>query len=630
MSSPSITPYGEWRSPITADLIVAGGVSLGGLKAAGQNLYWLEGRPQQKGRTVLIQRQPDGRQQDLTPPPFNVRSRVHEYGGGAYEVTPQQVFFSNFADNRIYTLWPTPEPLTQDSSQRFSDFCWDAQGDRLIAVCEEHDPSGQEPRNFLAAIDLKNGAVTPLVQGSDFYSSPRLSPNGRQLVWMSWQHPHLPWQQTQLWLADLEATGELTHQRCIAGGQGPEALNEPRWSPAGDLYFVGEHQGWWNLFVHRDGQRQLVYPLPAEFTAPHWVFGLSSYVFVGEDIFCTYNQDGCWYLAQLDPTTSSLRTLELAYTNFSDLTSEGNHLYCLAGSTYQSTLVLAIGCQTLTTTVLKESNSVPVDQAYFSSPQALTFPTAGGLEAHGWYYPPHNPDYQAPCGSLPPLLVKSHGGPTAQASNALNLKIQYWTSRGFGYLDVNYGGSTGYGRAYRQRLAGQWGVVDVEDCLAGAQYLVDQGLVNPFNLAITGGSAGGYTTLAALTFHKLFKAGASHYGVGDLAALATDTHKFECHYLDWLIGPYPLAQELYQRRSPLFHAHQLNCPVIFFQGLQDKVVPPHQAEAMAAALKNKGIPVAYVVFPEEGHGFRQAANIKRALEEEFYFYAQVFNFKPAS
>jgi dipeptidyl aminopeptidase/acylaminoacyl peptidase len=370
--------------------------------------------------------------------------------------------------------------------------------------------------------------------------------------------------------------------------------------------------------------------MAAEFAYPHWVFGLSTYSFADANtIVCTYSQDGYWHLARLCLLEQTLTTIETDNSNFSSLACHGQTLVCIASSPTEAARVMAYDLKSQAWEILKRSSDVTLDPGYLSIPQAISFPTPDHQIAHAWYYPPQNQDYQGPAGERPPLLVKSHGGPTAQASNALNLRVQYWTSRGFAYVDVNYGGSTGYGRAYRQRLEGQWGCVDVADCVAAAEYLVTQGWVDGDKLAISGGSAGGYTTLAALTFHDTFKAGASYYGVSDLEALAKDTHKFEARYLDRLVGPYPEELDRYRQRSPIYALERLHCPVIFFQGLEDKVVPPSQTEVMVAALREKGIPVAYVPFAEEQHGFRIATNIKRALEGEFYFYSRIFGFTPA-
>lgn len=632
MTSPNIAPFGSWKSPITADAILAGSIGLGAVAIDGNDLYWSESRPAEKGRNVLVKRDRNGTTVDLTPATFNVRTRVHEYGGGSFLIEKATTYFVNFIDQRIYTqsLNSDPKVLTPEGQKRYADFVLDSSRNRLITVCEDHGSESQEPDNFLASIDLETGEIKPLVSGNDFYSSPRLSPNQSQLSWITWEHPNLPWDSTQLWLAEINSTGELENIRCIAGQSQIESISEPKWSPDGMLYFSSDRDNWWNLYRYHQEKIESIYPMDAEFSYPHWVFGLSTYTFVNaEKIICTYTQNGRWYLAEIDLKNQELIPIETPFTNITSLISNGKIALFIGSSPTTSSAVISLDLETKDWTILKQSSELNLDARYLSVPEVLTFPTENGLTAHAWYYPPQNPDYQAPETDLPPLVVKSHGGPTAAAGNSLSLKIQYWTSRGFAYLDVNYGGSTGYGRAYRQRLDYQWGIVDVDDCVNGAKFLVQEGKADPNKLAISGGSAGGYTTLAALTFRQTFKAGASHYGVSDLEALATDTHKFEARYLDRLIGPYPEDQATYKTRSPINFTDQLACPVVFFQGLEDKVVPPNQAEMMVEALKQKGLPVAYVPFAEEQHGFRIAANIKRALEGELYFYSQIFGFSLA-
>lgn len=632
MTSPNIAPFGSWKSPITADAILAGSISLGAVAIDGNDLYWSESRPAEKGRNVLVKRDRNGTTVDLTPATFNVRTRVHEYGGGSFLIEKGAIYFVNFIDQRIYTQFLNSDPkvLTPESQKRYADFIVDSSRNRLITVCEDHGNDSQEPDNFLASIDLETGEIKTLVSGNDFYSSPRLSPNQSQLSWITWEHPNLPWDSTQLWLAEINSTGELENICCIAGQSQIESISEPKWSPDGILYFSSDRDNWWNLYRYHQEKIESIYPMDAEFSYPHWVFGLSTYTFVNaEKIICTYTQNGRWYLAEIDLKNQELIPIETPFSNITSLISNGEIALFIGSSPTAASAVISLDLETKDWTILKQSSELNLDARYLSVPEALTFPTENGLMAHAWYYPPQNPDYQAPETDLPPLLVKSHGGPTAAAGNSLSLKIQYWTSRGFAYLDVNYGGSTGYGRAYRQRLDHQWGIVDVDDCVNGAKFLVQEGKADPNKLAISGGSAGGYTTLAALTFRQTFKAGASHYGVSDLEALATDTHKFEARYLDRLIGPYPEDQATYKTRSPINYTDQLACPVIFFQGLEDKVVPPNQAEMMVEALKQKGLPVAYVPFAEEQHGFRIAANIKRALEGELYFYSQIFGFSLA-
>ena len=650
-----IASYGSWRSPITAELIVKGSIGLGQIEVEGDNIYWTEGRPAEGGRSAIVHRDPTGIITDLIPAPFNARSRVHEYGGGSLAVDQGVVYFVNFADQRIYSVatksianseidseTKTPVPLTPAGNYRYADLVIDRPRQRLMAVREDHSLEG-EPINTLVAIDLTNGSHQQiLASGQDFYSSPALSPDGKHLAWLTWQHPDLPWYNTQLWVAAFDEAGNLAQPQLVAGGK-DESIFQPEWGADGSLYFVSDRSNWWNLYCWQQGEITPICEMAAEFGLPQWVFAMKTYGFTTpavteqvqnmvtersrrEEIICTYGQQGIWYLGKINLQTKELTTLEIPYTDISGLRVADGKAIFLGGSATAPTALVVMDLQTQELEVVRISSQVTIEPSYFSVPEAIAFPTEQGLTAYGFYYPPCNPDYLAPEGEKPPLIVKSHGGPTAATSSSFSLRIQFWTSRGFAVLDVNYGGSTGYGREYRLRLDGQWGIVDVDDCTNGAKYLVNLGLANPQKLAIAGGSAGGFTTLAALTFRDTFQAGASYYGVSDLEALARDTHKFEARYLDRLIGTYPDQQEIYIERSPINFTAQLNCPVIFFQGLEDKVVPPNQAEMMVSALQQKGLPVAYVAYPGEQHGFRQAENIQRTLEGELYFYSRVFGF----
>jgi dipeptidyl aminopeptidase/acylaminoacyl peptidase len=619
--------YGSWQSPITADLIVGGVVGLGTPIVDGENIYWLESRPTEGGRSVLVHH---GQENDAIPAEFNVRTRVHEYGGGAYCVHKKTIYFVNFADQRLYRILPGEEPkaLTSENSVfRYADFVVDEARQRLICVREEHRDS--EVINCLVALSLEQENIGEvLTSGYDFYASPRLNSEGTYLTWISWNHPNMPWDGTELWVAPVKKDGALGRPLQVAGGE-EESIFQPEWSPDGTLHFVSDSTGWWNLYRLNAGAVEALYPLEAEFGLPHWVFGMATYHFTPSGkILCTYTQNGTWHLAKLDPSTGTFADLPLPYTEISapGILTENIVILNVASPT-ESSAIIRLDLDSLEVIILRRSSDLDIDPGYLSVPQALVY-ASNGRTAHAFYYPPKNQDFSAPKG-LPPLLVKSHGGPTAATSSALNLKIQYWTSRGFAVLDVNYGGSTGYGRAYRKALNDRWGIVDVEDCSNGARYLAAAAQVDSQRLAINGGSAGGYTTLCALTFGRTFKAGASYYGVSDLEALATDTHKFESRYLDRLIGSYPERQDLYRERSPIHSAERLACPVIFFQGLEDKVVPPDQAERMVNILREKGLPVAYVPFEGEQHGFRRAENIKRALEAELYFYGRIFKFDPA-
>jgi dipeptidyl aminopeptidase/acylaminoacyl peptidase len=629
MPQPGVAPYGSWKSPITSDLIVSGTIGLEQVVLDRADVYWIEARPAEAGRNVIIRRTPDGRTADVTPPPFNARTRVHEYGGGAFTVQDGVAYFANYADQRLYAQQAgNPlRSLTPEGDLRYADAVVDRRG-RIFCVQEDHT-TGKEPRNTLVSIPLDGGPAQVLVSGSDFFSSPRLSRDGTKLAWLTWNHPNMPWDGTELWVAEVKADGALGRSEHVAGGVA-ESIFQPEWSPDGMLHFISDCTGWWNLYRLNHGTAEPLCPREAEFGRPQWVFGLSTYAFEPSGaILCTYTEKGISRLARLDPRTRALEPKETHYTEMAFLRVAGNHLVFVAGSPTEATAVVRLDLATRQVEVLRRSSDTAIDAGYLSVPQAIEFPTADGLTAHAFYYPPQNRDFTTPAGDLPPLIVRSHGGPTGATSASLRLEYQYWTSRGFALLDVNYGGSTGYGRAYRQRLAGRWGVVDVDDCAHGARYLVERGLADPKRLAIRGGSAGGYTTLCALTFRNDFRAGASYYGVSDLEALAQDTHKFESRYLDGLIGPYPQRRDLYRARSPIHFSERLSCPVILFQGLEDKVVPPSQAEVMVEALRQKGLPVAYIPFAGEQHGFRRAENIKRSLDAELYFYGRIFGFELA-
>jgi dipeptidyl aminopeptidase/acylaminoacyl peptidase len=622
--------HGTWASPITPELAAAGAVRVGGLRLDGEDLYWVEGRPSEQGRNVLVRRHADGRVEDLTPAGLNVRSRVHEYGGGAFTVRGGAVFFVNDADQRLYRQDPgaAPRPLTPEGGGRFADLEVDGGRQRLLCVREEHGGAG-EPVNTLVAVPLDGGEPVTLAAGADFYSSPRLDPTGARLAWLTWSHPRMPWQETELWLASLDAEGRPGPAEKVAGGAA-ESIFQPAWSPDGDLHFVSDRSGWWNLY--RAGDPRSLWPIDAELGQAHWVFGLSTYGWVSpRTIACAFQQAGTWRLALLEPAGAgggfTPRTVDLPLTELGYLQGGPGRALFVGGSPTSPAAIWGVSVapgSPPTPSRLHQPAAPAVEEAYLSRPQPVAFPTANGATAFGLHYPPHSPDHAGLPDERPPLIVISHGGPTSAATTGLNLAIQFWTSRGFAVLDVNYRGSTGYGRRYREALDGAWGIADVEDCGAGARYLVAHGLADGDRLAIRGGSAGGYTTLAALAFTGVFRAGASYYGVSDLEALARDTHKFECRYLDSLIGPYPKRRDLYLERSPIHHAGRLSCPVIFFQGLEDKVVPPDQAERMVEALRAKGLHVEYVPFSGEQHGFRRAETITRALQSELAFYRRVF------
>lgn len=632
---PRTVPYGSWKSPITSDLIVGGSVGLTQPLLDENDTYWIEMRPTEAGRNVIVRCGADGGLQDVIAGPFNARTRVHEYGGGDYVVHQGDVYFSNFSDQRLYRVragTTEPDAITPVANVRFADMAVDSKRGRLISVREDHSVAGSEAVNTLVSLAVEQSASAGdvLTSGYDFYSSPRVSPDGSKLAWICWNHPNMPWDGTELWVASITAAGSLKNEQRIAGGI-DESIFQPEWSPNGSLYFVSDRSGWWNLYRASDLLNvEPLTPMEAEFGMPQWGFGMSTYAFESEErIICAYIANGISRLATLDTVSRKLTKLDLPYSDLRYVRAARGKAVMRAASPIEPSSIVRIDLETMQSEVLRRSHNIEIDPGYFSVPKPIEFSTSNGLTAHGFFYAPVNRDYSAPEGELPPLLVESHGGPTAAATSAASLGIQYWTSRGIAVLDVNYGGSTGFGRAYRERLKSNWGIVDVDDCTNGARYLVEQGLVDGNRLMITGGSAGGYTTLCALTFRDTFNAGASHYGVSDAEALAKETHKFESRYLDGFMGKYPEQQQIYRERSPINFVDQLSCPVIFFQGLEDKVVPPNQAEMMVQALRAKGIPVAYIAFEGEQHGFRHAKNIKRALDGELYFYSRVFGFELA-
>jgi len=631
MSNQQIAPYGSWKSPITGDLIVSDSIRLGSIVLDGDDIYWSEGRPSEGGRNVIVRRSADGTITDITPASFNARTRVHEYGGGAFTVKDGTIYFTNFADQRLYRQVPgsEPEPITPALERRYADMIVDQQRKRLICVCEDHTKTEDEAVNTLVSIPLDNddhNSLQTLVSGNDFYATPRLSPDGSRLAWLTWNHPNMPWDDSELWVGELDTDGSIKQSERIAGGPGV-SIFQPQWSPDGVLYFISDQSGWWNIYCWRDKQVEALCEKAAEFGQPQWVFGQSTYAFVSpQRLICWYADKEGSHLANLDTTTRDLTPLQIPYTSMAEIRATASSVVFLGGSRSNPAAIVKLDLATGKIEELRRASSISLDPAYISPAQPIEFPTEHGQTAYAYYYAPRNPDFKADPSELPPLLVISHGGPTSAASSGLNLEIQFWTSRGIAVLDVNYGGSTGYGRAYRERLKGQWGVVDVDDCVNGAKYLVAGGLADSKRLAIRGGSAGGYTTLCALTFRDTFKAGASYFGVSDLQALVDDTHKFESRYLLGLVGPLPEQQDLYHQRSAIHFTDRLSCPIIFFQGLEDKIVPPNQAESMVEALRAKKLPVAYLAFEGEQHGFRRAENIKRSLEAELYFYSRIFKF----
>lgn len=632
-------PFGTWRSPITAELLAEAGISLGYVRANGDTIHWVEGRPLENGRYVIVQRTADGTIGDVTPPGYNARTMVHEYGGGMYLVAQDAIYFSNFTDQRLYRQarstegWGEPLPITPalptERGLRYADGHLTADDKQIICVHERHEADGTVINELV--ILPTDGATPPvtIAAGHDFYAAPRISPDGKKLAWLSWDHPLLPWDGTELWVADLAADGALTNARQVAGGNA-ESICQPEWSPEGTLTFVSDRTDWWNLYQERNGEVVAIAPLAAEFGRPHWTFGVPLYAYLPDGkIAAIYSQDGVDQLGIIDPASDVLRPIQLDYTSLETICVQGEDLWLIGGSPTRGATLFRLDPVGGKTEVVREGYTVDIAPTFFATPEPVTFPTENNQTAHAIYYPPTNPLFTAPTGEVPPLVTICHGGPTGATKAQLSLNVQYWTSRGFGVVDVNYGGSSGYGRAYRQRLQGTWGITDVMDCINAARYLIAQGRADGDRVAIRGGSAGGYTTLRALTWQNFFAAGASLYGIAELETFVHDTHKFESRYLDYLIGAYPEQKALYAERSPVNRADALETPMILLQGEEDKIVPPSQAEIMVEALAQKDIPYAYLLFPGEQHGFRQAQNIIRAYEAELYFYGTIFGFSPA-
>ncbi|MGJ7506655.1 S9 family peptidase [Variovorax sp. GT1P44] len=636
MSDPTAAPFGTWSSPITSELVASAAINLVDVLMDGNDVCWIEGRPQEAGRYVLVRHRDDGAKLDVTPSPFSARTRVHEYGGAAALVVDGIGYFSDFKDQRLYRVDGSggPAPLTppSDAALRYADGQIDRARQLWIGVREDHRSSGKEAVNAIVALDIHSeGAGEVLVQGNDFYASPRLSPDGSTLAWLAWDHPQMPWVGTELWVAAFNGTAVENPTR-IAGSPG-ESVFQPEWSPDGVLHFVSDRSGWWNLYrAEADGSAVNVCPMAAEFGRPQWNLGMSAYAFLAaKEAVCAYIEGGLGKLALLDLDSGALTPFDLPFTDFASVRAHGGKVVFRAGAPTLASAIVVLDPRSGQATVIRKSSALPDDPAihrHLSAPQPIEFPTQNGQTAFAHFYPPKNADHVAPAGELPPLLVRCHGGPTSSASTALDLRTQFWTSRGVAVVDVDYGGSTGYGRAYRERLHRTWGVVDVEDCAAAVRYLVEQGWVDARRTVITGSSAGGYTVLSALTasdpaVRAMFRAGGSHYGVSDPEALARDTHKFESRYLDWLIAPYTDAdghRETYRERSPFRNADRLSAPVAFFQGAEDRIVPPSQTELMVTALREKGITAQYLLFAAEQHGFRQSSNIRWALDAEFYFF----------
>jgi dipeptidyl aminopeptidase/acylaminoacyl peptidase len=624
MESKTVLPFGTWPSSLSAEKVASASPKINHIQSCNDLVTWVESRPNEGGRNVIIGRSKNGLIKDLIPAPYSHYSRVHEYGGMAYALSENSIYFVNASDQRIYQQQfgtTTPVAITE-SGPRFADLIIDSVNHRLIAVCEQHNET-TEPENYLVGISLVAGnkQINPLARGADFYAYPRISPDGKSLCWIEWNHPNMPWDSTHLWQADIH-NHCLENKRLIAGGDGLEAIFQPQWSPDNRLYYVSDRNNWWNIYSADHG---VIVDMAAEFATPLWQFGMSTYDFIDANtIGCLWTQQGVWYCGFVDIAKGTLQPVASTYKSMQAACCDSGGLCMVAGAPDIADQVVTVSQQGMIEAIYSPPN-LNIATEELAKPESISFPTANNTSVQAFFYPPTNSQYRGEDNQLPPVIAICHGGPTGATDCSLNLKIQYWTSRGFAVVDINYRGSTGFGRDYRDALNGAWGLADIEDTQYAIKFLTTQQKVDPQRCIIRGSSAGGYTVLSALTFTDTFKAGASLYGIGNLETLASDTHKFESRYLDKLVGPYPEQQTIYRQRSPINHIDQLNCPVIFLQGLEDKVVPPNQAELMVNSLKKKGIPVVYVKFPDEGHGFRKAENIIRAIQAELDFYCDVFD-----
>ena len=626
------SPYGSWRSPISAEMVAASSQHwINQLYVDGEDLYMLLRRPEEGGRSVVARLLGDGRSKALTPAPFDARTRVYEYGGSCFAVHGGEIYFSNYPDDRLYRqrLGEPPRPITAKGDVRYADLVIDHMRNRLICIREDHRSTG-EPAHSIAAVDLDGnefGAV--LFDNTDFVAFPVLSRDGRKLAWVGWNHPNMPFFSSGLWAADVDEEGGLTNVLQVVPEQ-EESITDPRWSPSGELYFCSDRTNWWNLYRWRDGEIEPLCPMTAELGNPYWNIGKTMYRFVTPArVLAAYNESGTWKLGLIDTKAGAREEFPTEFTFIVLVEVIGEQAFAVAASPSTPRSLFELNLSTGEYECLASSVEHSVPQNYFSPGSHISFPTENGLQAHGFYHAPHNPDFEAHASELPPLMVIAHGGPTGSVKQALDLDVQYFTSRGIAVLELNYGGSVGYGRAYRNRLRRQWGVVDVDDAINGARHLVEQGLVDGNRTIVRGGSAGGFTTFAALAFRDYFKAGSSHYGISDLEYWDRETHKFEAHYCQSLIGPYPEERARYRARSPIHRANEISVPLLIFQGLDDKVVPPNQSKFVADALRARNVPVSHIEFEGEAHGFRRSETNVRTHETELAFFGQVFGFEPA-
>lgn len=622
-------PFGSWSSPITAEFVAGKDPNLtADMQVDGGILYFVEARPNEGGRRVLLAKAPGEDVREVLPTQFNVRTRYLEYGAKSFVVHRGTVYFVNYADQQVYACAANADPysVTQDSNSRFADLVVDERRGRLLALRERLEKP--ESVNSICEIVIAGGSVRDLVGGRDFFNAPRLSPSGDQILWVSWNHPNMAWNGTELWIAPVDAEGTIGAAQKIAGDAN-HGVCQPQWTSENEICFTGELEEWFNLYRYRAGRTINCFPKNAEFAYPDWTPGQKRYAAGDGNILAAFVSKGESRLIWLRDDQQEV--LPISFANISSIEASENGFYLVASFADQSAAILHWQPESREFQEVYRSYTLAIAKEEIALPKAIDYPSTDGTTAHAWFYEPCNAKFTGLDGEKPPLIVMCHGGPTDMSTGEFKKSIQFWTNRGYAVVDVNYGGSAGYGRAYRERLRGTWGVVDVHDATSAVQYLAREGKIDPQRVAIRGGSAGGYTTLAALTFTQgIIAVGASYFGVSDPELLAQETHKLESRYLDQLIGPYPEAKAVYQERSPLAHVKNLNCPIIFFQGDEDKVVLPNQSELMFQSLKAKGIRTEYHLYSGEGHGFVRAETVQHSLKAEHGFYAKQFAYTVAA
>jgi len=624
--------YGSWESTITPEKITEGGLRFSEIRSSGSDLYFLEGRPEESGRYVIVKQASDGKISDAIPKEFNSRNAVHEYGGGSYAVGQKNIYFTNWNDQRIYKVnGENVNPITKEppfeKSIRYSDLTLSIDEEWLFCVRETHFEK-EEAKNELVAISTTENSQIVLCTGRDFYSSPRINPTNKEICWLEWDHPNMPWDGTELFIANFDLDG-LSEIKFIDGSKNISII-QPEWSDSGELIYISDESGWWNLKKYSENTTATILDEETDHGEPAWNFGVRTYFLKDDYIYLrgSSKNNNKGLIRKINISGEIIEEIEVLHTSIGGLTHHENKALYIGASPVSNSEIVSYDLMKKNEETIKESNPVKIDIEEISIPEEISFPTTQNAIAYGYFYKPKNKNFQGESEEKPPLLVISHGGPTSATSNALNLSIQYWTNRGIAVADINYRGSTGYGKKFRDSLKGNWGVYDTDDCIAAVDHLSEKGLVDSSRVAIKGGSAGGYTTINALTFHDRFAVGATYYGIADLSVFIDDTHKFESKYLESLIGKYPEEKEIYYERSAINFTDQLSCPMIIFQGTEDKIVPPSQAEIMAQGLRDKKIPFSLIMYEGEQHGFRQSKNIISSLESELYFYSKVLGFKP--